>query len=156
MIEKSILSKINWEYLIIDEAHRIKNNESKLSKVVRLFNTKYKLLLTGTPLQNNMKELWSLLNFLIPKLFNNNKLFINHFNNHNLQNNPQIVNKLHRILRPFMLRRLKKDVSKDIPPKMEINIYCGMSVLQKKWYKNVLQRNLSEINSKSKKFISPS
>ena len=68
--EKSVFKKFNWRYLVIDEAHRIKNEKSKLSEIVREFKTANRLLLTGTPLQNNLHELWSLLNFLLPDVFN--------------------------------------------------------------------------------------
>ena len=67
--EKHELSKLNFDFLILDEAQRIKNDESVLSQVLRKFKTKHRILLTGTPLQNNLKELWALLNFLMPKLF---------------------------------------------------------------------------------------
>lgn len=68
--EKTVLRKIHWKYLVIDEAHRIKNEKSKLSEILREFETKNRLLLTGTPLQNNLHELWALLNFLLPDVFN--------------------------------------------------------------------------------------
>lgn len=68
--EKAVLRKIQWKYLVIDEAHRIKNEKSKLSEIIREFETKNRLLLTGTPLQNNLHELWALLNFLLPDVFN--------------------------------------------------------------------------------------
>lgn len=68
--EKSVLRKIQWRYLVIDEAHRIKNEKSKLSEIIREFKTTNRLLLTGTPLQNNLHELWALLNFLLPDVFN--------------------------------------------------------------------------------------
>ena len=67
--EKSVFKKFNWQYMVIDEAHRIKNEESKLSLVIREMKTANRLLLTGTPLQNNLHELWALLNFLLPKVF---------------------------------------------------------------------------------------
>jgi len=68
--ERSVLRKIQWRYLVIDEAHRIKNEKSKLSEILREFETNNRLLLTGTPLQNNLHELWALLNFLLPDVFN--------------------------------------------------------------------------------------
>jgi Superfamily II DNA/RNA helicases, SNF2 family len=67
--EKGVFKKFNWRYMVIDEAHRIKNEKSKLSEIVREFKTTNRLLLTGTPLQNNLHELWSLLNFLLPEVF---------------------------------------------------------------------------------------
>jgi SWI/SNF-related matrix-associated actin-dependent regulator of chromatin subfamily A member 5 len=75
------LKKIKWHYIVIDEAHKIKNEDSQLSQVVRKLNTECKLLLTGTPLQNNLHELWSLLNFLLPEIFSNSELFDNWFEN---------------------------------------------------------------------------
>lgn len=69
IIEKSFLKKLSWSYLVIDEAHRIKNENSLLSQIVRSFPTENRLLITGTPLQNNLHELWALLNFLMPELF---------------------------------------------------------------------------------------
>lgn len=68
--ERAVLRKVQWRYLVIDEAHRIKNEKSKLSEIIREFETTNRLLLTGTPLQNNLHELWALLNFLLPDVFN--------------------------------------------------------------------------------------
>lgn len=73
MKESWALKKFNWRYMIIDEAHRIKNEKSKLSEIVREFHTANRLLITGTPLQNNLHELWALLNFLLPDIFNNSE-----------------------------------------------------------------------------------
>lgn len=124
------LKKFKWRYIIIDEAHRLKNEMSVLSKNLRSFKTDLKLLITGTPLQNNLHELWSLLNFLLPDLFDNSDIFDNWFNlNDNNEDmdekeaekkNVAIINSLHRILRPFILRRTKEDMDKALPPKKEI------------------------------------
>jgi len=73
--EKSVFKKFNWRYLVIDEAHRIKNEKSKLSEILREFKTANRLLITGTPLQNNLHELWALLNFLLPDVFNSSEDF---------------------------------------------------------------------------------
>ena len=80
---KSRFSKIKWHCMIIDEAHRIKNEFSKLSLTVRQFKTKFKLLLTGTPLQNNLHELWALLNYLLPGIFTDSSLFDSFFEQQN-------------------------------------------------------------------------
>lgn len=120
--EKSTLKKYNWRYLVIDEAHRIKNEKSKLSEVVREFKTQNRLLLTGTPLQNNLHELWSLLNFLLPDVFNSSDDFDAWFNCSNISGNTQLVERLHAVLRPFLLRRLKSEVEKKLLPKKDTKI----------------------------------
>jgi SNF2 family DNA or RNA helicase len=74
MKERAVFKKFNWRYMVIDEAHRIKNEKSKLSEIVREFKTSNRLLITGTPLQNNLHELWALLNFLLPDIFNNSEV----------------------------------------------------------------------------------
>ena len=109
--EKSALGKINWKYLIIDEAHRIKNENSSLSKCVRLMNTDFRLLITGTPLQNNLHELWALLNFLLPDIFGDAEQFDEWFSLSGNEGQDNVIKKLHTVLRPFMIRRVKKDVA---------------------------------------------
>ncbi|KAH7649882.1 SWI SNF2 like ATpase and a Myb domain [Cryptosporidium bovis] len=148
--EKWRLQKISWEYLILDEAHRIKNEKSLLSEVVRLLKSKNRLLITGTPLQNNLRELWSLLNFLMPNLFSSSEDFESIFDFSKLDSDEQqkcVIKTLHRILRPFMLRRLKVDVERDLPQKRELYVYVGLSKLQKKIYSELLTRNLDVLNS---------
>jgi len=122
--DRSKLESIEWHYIIVDEGHRMKNTKSKFTVAL---NTRYRslhrLLLTGTPLQNNLSELWSLLNFLVPKIFNSADNFETWFNkpfeaagvgdnSADLQAEEKmlIINRLHRVLRPFLLRRLKVDV----------------------------------------------
>lgn len=95
MIEKSELGRMEFEYLILDEAQRIKNKDSVLSKDLRTYNTKSRILLTGTPLQNNLNELWSLLNFLMPKLFDTAEDFTNLFTvDESQQNDPDSQEKV--------------------------------------------------------------
>ncbi|KAJ1614895.1 SNF2L-like protein [Cryptosporidium canis] len=148
--EKWRLQKIDWQYCILDEAHRIKNEKSLLSEVVRLLKSKNRLLITGTPLQNNLKELWSLLNFLMPNIFSSSDDFESLFDFSKLDSDDQqkcVIKTLHQILRPFMLRRLKIDVERDLPPKRELYVYIGLSKLQKKIYSELLTRNLDVLNS---------
>ena len=154
------LKKIKWHYIVIDEAHKIKNEASQLSQVVRKLQTECKLLLTGTPLQNNLHELWSLLNFLLPEIFTNSELFDNWFANCSdspdgdseqevEKKNAEMIGKLHKILKPFMLRRTKREVETNLPPKKEIYIYVGLTETQLKIYQNLLQnRNASEDEKK--------
>ena len=149
--EKAVLKKFNWRYLVIDEAHRIKNEKSKLSEIVREFNTSNRLLLTGTPLQNNLHELWALLNFLLPDVFNSSDDFDAWFNTNNcLAGENGLIERLHAVLRPFLLRRLKSDVEKKLPPKKEVKIYVGLSKMQREWYTKILMKDIDIVNGAGK------
>ncbi|KAL0994230.1 hypothetical protein UPYG_G00119550 [Umbra pygmaea] len=148
--EKSVFKKFNWRYLVIDEAHRIKNEKSKLSEIVREFKTTNRLLLTGTPLQNNLHELWSLLNFLLPDVFNSANDFDSWFDTNNCLGDQKLVERLHGVLRPFLLRRIKAEVEKNLPPKKEVKIYLGLSKMQREWYTRILMKDIDILNSSGK------
>lgn len=143
--EKAHLKKFAWEYIIIDEAHRIKNEESSLAQIIRLFNSRNRLLITGTPLQNNLHELWALLNFLLPDVFGDSQAFDQWFSTQG-QDQDTVVQQLHKVLRPFLLRRVKSDVEKSLLPKKEVNLYIGMSDMQVKWYKKILEKDIDAVN----------
>jgi SWI/SNF-related matrix-associated actin-dependent regulator of chromatin subfamily A member 5 len=143
--EKAHFKKFAWEYIIIDEAHRIKNEESMLSQIVRLFNSRNRLLITGTPLQNNLHELWALLNFLLPDVFSDSAAFDQWFQQQEADQDT-VVQQLHKVLRPFLLRRVKSDVEKALKPKKETNIYVGMSEMQVKWYRRILEKDIDAVN----------
>jgi len=145
--EKNGLCKIEWIYLLIDEAHRIKNPNSSLSKIVRLIPTQFRLLITGTPLQNNLNELWALLNFLLPDIFGSEADFETWFSLGDADAKDNVVKKLHTVLRPFMLRRIKKDVEKDLPPKREVKLYIGMTAMQRLWYTKILSKDAHTLNA---------
>ena len=129
----SIPSIPSQRYIIIDEAHRIKNENSTLSVSVRRLHVESRLLLTGTPLQNNLHELWALLNFLLPEVFSDADTFDSFFGAENVDDE-DTVTRLHRILRPFLLRRIKADVEHTLLPKKETKLYIGLSEMQKYWY----------------------
>ncbi|KAH7255561.1 SWI/SNF family of DNA-dependent ATPase [Fusarium redolens] len=143
--EKAHLKKFAWEYIIIDEAHRIKNEESSLSQVIRLFSSRNRLLITGTPLQNNLHELWALLNFLLPDVFGDSEAFDQWFSGQD-RDQDTVVQQLHKVLRPFLLRRVKSDVEKSLLPKKEVNVYLGMSEMQIKWYQKILEKDIDAVN----------
>ncbi|XP_057416837.1 ISWI chromatin-remodeling complex ATPase CHR17-like [Lotus japonicus] len=145
--EKSAFRRFNWRYIIIDEAHRIKNENSLLSKTMRLYNTNYRLLITGTPLQNNLHELWALLNFLLPEIFSSAETFDEWFQISGENDQQEVVQQLHKVLRPFLLRRLKSDVEKGLPPKKETILKVGMSQMQKQYYRALLQKDLEVVNA---------
>ncbi|ONM32120.1 ISWI chromatin-remodeling complex ATPase CHR11 [Zea mays] len=144
--EKSALRRFSWRYIIIDEAHRIKNENSLLSKTMRIYNTNYRLLITGTPLQNNLHELWALLNFLLPEIFSSAETFDEWFQISGENDQQEVVQQLHKVLRPFLLRRLKSDVEKGLPPKKETILKVGMSQMQKQYYRALLQKDLEDIS----------
>ncbi|XP_071951063.1 SWI/SNF-related matrix-associated actin-dependent regulator of chromatin subfamily A member 5-like [Antedon mediterranea] len=148
--EKSVFKKFNWRYVVIDEAHRIKNEKSKLSEIVREFKSTNRLLLTGTPLQNNLHELWALLNFLLPDVFNSSEDFDSWFSTSQCLDDKQLVERLHNVLRPFLLRRLKSDVEKALLPKKEVKIYIGLSKMQREWYTKILMKDIDVVNGAGK------
>ncbi|XP_060040755.1 probable global transcription activator SNF2L1 [Erinaceus europaeus] len=148
--EKSVFKKFHWRYLVIDEAHRIKNEKSKLSEIVREFKSTNRLLLTGTPLQNNLHELWALLNFLLPDVFNSADDFDSWFDTKNCLGDQKLVERLHAVLKPFLLRRIKTDVEKSLPPKKEVKVYLGLSKMQREWYTKILMKDIDVLNSSGK------
>ncbi|KAF5352870.1 hypothetical protein D9756_006326 [Leucocoprinus leucothites] len=152
LIEKSVLKKFSFEYIVIDEAHRIKNVDSILSQIVRAYTSRGRLLITGTPLQNNLKELFALLNFICPEIFvkyEDLDAFLHKDameKEEEEERSKKVVEALHKILRPFLLRRVKADVEKNLLPKKEINIYVGLTEMQKKWYRSVLEKDIDAVN----------
>lgn len=108
-------------------------------------------MLTGTPLQNNLHELWALLNFLLPEIFSSSSDFDSMFSaaqtDADVSNN--LLAQLHKVLRPFMLRRLKSQVATDLPPKKEVLVFCGMSELQAKLYRGILEKDLEAVLGKT-------
>lgn len=161
--DRPILSKVKWNYMIIDEGHRMKNAQSKLSATLTTYyNCRYRLILTGTPLQNNLPELWSLLNFVLPTIFKSVKSFDEWFNTPFANTGGQdkmelteeeallVIRRLHKVLRPFLLRRLKKDVESELPDKVEKVIKCKLSALQAKLYSQMMNNGILYVNNEDK------
>ncbi|KAF7367428.1 Chromatin structure-remodeling complex subunit snf21 [Mycena sanguinolenta] len=153
--DRPILCKIKWLHMIIDEGHRMKNTQSKLTvTLTTYYHSRYRLLLSGTPLQNNLTELWSLLNFVLPRIFNSVKSFDEWFNTPFANSGTGdkielteeeallIIRRLHKVLRPFLLRRLKKDVESELPDKVEKVIKVRMSALQSQMYKQMKKHKM--------------
>ncbi|XP_055320960.1 chromatin-remodeling complex ATPase chain Iswi-like [Sitodiplosis mosellana] len=148
LAEKSALKRYNWRYLVVDEAHRLKNENNKISTILRSFKSDNRLLLTGTPLQNNLHELWALLNFLLPEVFASADDFDTWFDADDcLRGNHSIVQRLRTILQPFMLRRIKAEVEKSLLPKIETKLFVRLTPLQHKVYKTVLLKEVKKINA---------
>ncbi|KAI7755070.1 hypothetical protein M8C21_006537 [Ambrosia artemisiifolia] len=144
MYDKTKLSRVDWKYIVIDEAQRMKDRESVLARDLDKYRCQRRLLLTGTPLQNDLKELWSLLNLLLPDVFDNRKVFHDWFSQPFQKEGTRnaeddwletekkviIIHRLHQILEPFMLRRRVEDVEGSLPPKISIILKCKMSPIQ--------------------------
>ncbi|KAK3897098.1 SNF2 family N-terminal domain-containing protein [Staphylotrichum tortipilum] len=152
--DRAALSRINWEFIIIDEGHRMKNFDSKLFRELKSFTSATRLLITGTPLQNNLKELWSLLNFLLPKIFRDWEAFESWFDFSDLENEEgteefiadktkqELVKKMHVVLQPLLLRRVKADVAKYLPKKREYVLYAPMTKEQTDLYNVINDKNI--------------
>ncbi|XP_008275975.1 helicase SRCAP isoform X2 [Stegastes partitus] len=131
----------SWRYLILDEAQNIKNFKSQRWQSLLNFNSHRRLLLTGTPLQNSLMELWSLMHFLMPHVFQSHREFKEWFSNPltgmiegSQEYNEGLVKRLHKVLRPFLLRRIKADVEKQMPKKYEHVVRCRLSKRQRFLY----------------------
>ena len=164
LVDFQYLKNISWSYLVVDEGHRLKNANCMLFTRLKALHASNRLLLTGTPLQNNLAELWSLLNFILPDVFHDFATFQSYFNfsefeslvdesgngeiNQELNTiismeiRKALVDNLHTILKPFILRRLKKEVL-TLPPKREYIIYSNLSPLQSFFYSQLLQPDVN-------------
>jgi len=149
----NVLSKIQWKALIVDEAHRLKNIKSRLFEDLLSVPRDFCLLLTGTPLQNNTEELWALLHFCEPVSFASRDEFVGKFGQ--LQDAEQVAN-LHTVLRPYLLRRVKEDVEKALPPKEETILEVSLTPIQKQFYKAIYDRNTAFLFKGAKPSNAPS
>ncbi|MBZ3878669.1 Helicase SRCAP [Sciurus carolinensis] len=141
----------NWRYLILDEAQNIKNFKSQRWQSLLNFNSQRRLLLTGTPLQNSLMELWSLMHFLMPHVFQSHREFKEWFSNPltgmiegSQEYNEGLVKRLHKVLRPFLLRRVKVDVEKQMPKKYEHVIRCRLSKRQRCLYDDFMAQTTTK------------
>ncbi|XP_049849434.1 chromatin-remodeling ATPase INO80-like [Schistocerca gregaria] len=156
--DEKFFHRIHWEYMILDEAHAIKSSTSvRWNTLLSFKNTRNRLLLTGTPIQNNMAELWALLHFIMPTLFDSHDEFYEWFSKDIEEHaqgtksvlNEHQLNRLHMILKPFMLRRVKHEVENEMPPKQEIHIKCNMTPRQIQLYNGIKNRlSVSELLNK--------
>uniref|UniRef100_A0A8C6YEF6 Chromodomain helicase DNA binding protein 1 like n=1 Tax=Naja naja TaxID=35670 RepID=A0A8C6YEF6_NAJNA len=149
--DAAFLKRFNWTCLVVDEAQRLKNQDSLLHKTLSEYSTDFCLLLTGTPIQNNLQELYSMLAFIEPVIFPKELAdeFVCYY--HKIEKDTETVKELHSLLQPLLLRRVKAEVSEEIPKKVEVVLYHGMSALQKKLYKALLVKDLDAFENESGK-----
>ncbi|XP_030647439.1 chromodomain-helicase-DNA-binding protein 1-like [Chanos chanos] len=140
--DAKFLRRWKWKILVVDEAHRLKNQNSLLYQTLSEFSLGFRVLLTGTPIQNDLREVYSLLSFIQPSVFPGHQTdeFVCAYAN--VQTQSALAAELHRVLQPFLLRRVKAEVAAELPKKTELVVYHGMSALQKKYYKAILMRDL--------------
>lgn len=142
--DEKYFQRLKWQYMVLDEAQAIKSSASNRWKTLLGFHCRNRLLLTGTPVQNSMQELWALLHFIMPSLFDSHDEFSewfskdieNHAENKGTLNEHQL-RRLHMILKPFMLRRIKRNVQNELGDKIEIDVYCDLSARQKALYQGL-------------------
>jgi DNA helicase INO80 len=145
--DQQYFQRVQWQYMILDEAHAIKSSNTARWKTLLNFNCRNRLLLTGTPVQNSMQELWALLHFIMPTLFDSHEEFDEWFSRDIERDaekksglNEQQIHRLHMILKPFMLRRVKKDVQHELGQKIEKTVYCGLTNRQRRMYAALNER----------------
>ncbi|GAA0144325.1 hypothetical protein LIER_04807 [Lithospermum erythrorhizon] len=158
--DAKVFKRKKWKYLILDEAHLIKNWKSQRWQTLLNFNSKRRILLTGTPLQNDLMELWSLMHFLMPHIFQSHQEFKDWFCNPisgmvegQEMVNKEVVDRLHNVLRPFILRRLKRDVEKQLPMKVEHVVNCRLSRRQRNLYEDFIASSETQTTLASSNFF---
>lgn len=156
MRDKKYLAAIPWKFIVVDEGHRLKNFNCKLVRELKQYPSESRLILTGTPLQNNLSELWSLLNFLLPEAFSDLEHFESMFDFSDVQEKDGhkqfisrdkqkgIIASLHAILKPFLLRRVKNDVETNLPKKREYILYAPLTPVQKDLYRKIKDNDIRE------------
>lgn len=147
--DESFMSRMKWQYMILDEAQAIKSINSQRWNILLGFKARNRLLLTGTPIQNGMQELWSLLHFIMPTLFDSLAEFSEWFSK-DIESRTKIeddqINKLHTMLKPFMLRRNKSDIKDEIGSKEVVNVFCKMNSRQKVLYEEIIESKMDYEN----------
>ncbi|KAN0062045.1 putative ATPase [Thecaphora frezii] len=151
--DRAHLANHPWKFIVVDEGHRLKNLNCRLVRELKTYKSANRLILTGTPLHNNLAELWSLLNFILPDIFDDLATFEAWFDFSDIHedganrilsksDSANIITQLHEILKPFLLRRLKADVEANLPPKKEYLLYAPLTRLQKDLYDSIVNREI--------------
>jgi TATA-binding protein-associated factor len=159
--DTDLLEKQNWNYIVLDEGHLIKNPKAKISLAVKKLQSNHRLILTGTPIQNNVLELWSLFDFLMPGFLGAEKVFLDRFakpiaasrfskaSSKEQEAGALAIEALHKQVLPFLLRRLKEEVLDDLPPKILQNYYCDLSDLQRKLFEDFTKRQGKKLSEEA-------
>lgn len=159
--DSEVLDKHNWNYVVLDEGHLIKNPKAKITQAVKRLASNHRLILTGTPIQNNVLELWSLFDFLMPGFLGAEKVFLDRFakpiaasryskaSSKEQEAGALAIEALHKQVLPFLLRRLKEEVLNDLPPKILQNYYCDLSDLQKKLFEDFTKKQGKKIQAEA-------
>lgn len=159
--DSDVLEKHNWNYVVLDEGHLIKNPKAKITQAVKRLMSNHRLILTGTPIQNNVLELWSLFDFLMPGFLGQEKVFLDRFakpiaasrfskaSSKEQEVGALAIEALHKQVLPFLLRRLKEDVLNDLPPKILQNYYCDLSDLQKKLFEDFTKKQGKKLQAEA-------
>ncbi|KAI9708364.1 MAG: TATA-binding protein-associated factor mot1 [Bogoriella megaspora] len=157
--EADFLASQNWNYCVLDEGHLIKNSKTKLTEAVKRLKSNHRLILSGTPIQNNVLELWSLFDFLMPGFLGTEKVFHDRFakpiaasrfaksSSKEQEAGALAIEALHKQVLPFLLRRLKEEVLKDLPPKILQNYYCDLSDLQRKLFDEFTKKEGAKVKA---------
>ena len=157
--DNATLAPINWNYCVLDEGHLIKNPRTKMTAAVKNMLSNHRLILTGTPIQNNVVELWSLFDFLMPGFLGTEKVFADRFskpiaasrgakaNSKEQEVGALAIEALHKQVLPFLLRRLKEEVLDDLPPKIIQNYYCDLSDLQRKLFEDFTKKESQKLHN---------
>lgn len=143
--------RVIWNYVIIDEAQRIKNEKTLQAQALASIQRFNCILLSGTPTQNNTHEIWALLHFLLPRVFTSSEPFDRCFNLITNSVDQSQLLKLHTLLRPLMLRRVKAEIQQKLPKKTETKIFVGLSELQREWYKKLVSKDMGLLIGQSDK-----
>lgn len=158
--DNDVLNPITWNYCVLDEGHLIKNPKAKVTLALKRLTSNHRLVLSGTPIQNNVLELWSLFDFLMPGFLGTEKVFLERFakpisasrfsksSSKEQEAGALAVEALHKQVLPFLLRRLKEEVLNDLPPKIIQNYYCDPSELQKRLFEDFTKKEQKELQNK--------
>lgn len=158
--DNDVLNQMSWNYCVLDEGHLVKNPKAKITLAVKRLISNHRLILSGTPIQNNVLELWSLFDFLMPGFLGTEKVFLDRFakpiaasrfsksSSKEQEAGALAIEALHKQVLPFLLRRLKEEVLNDLPPKILQNYYCDPSELQMKLFEDFTKKEQKELAEK--------